>query len=154
MPNLSANLSGYGNINAVSVTTTGAVSAASLSVSGLAVLNGIAAFANKVAFSVITPAAISGNTDNWAGPGSATIVRASSTGAFNITGIPAGDGGEVRYLHNVGANNIVLTNEDVASSEGNRFLNGTGANITITPNDVVILIYDSTSLRWRASLVQ
>jgi len=103
---------------------------------------------------VITPTALSADTDNWnpTGLSSARVIRASATGASrNLTGIvpPFGNGEEVR-IWNVGSQNIVMIH-DATSTTTNRFLIAGSANYTMTPNSGARLWYDITSTRWRVS---
>lgn len=221
MPNLSANLSGYGDVNAVSVTTTGDVtvgddiiltgeingwyiysgSADPTAGGGVAhtepalylrsgspnqiwystgagatswgkvqptaspvftgtlsadLFSGQAAlshtiFSGYTRFSANTPTTLNANTDNWA-PGSYTILRTSTSAAYDITGLVAAGGGQIVYLVNVGSFNITLKN-DVTSTAANRFLCTSGADIVVTPGRVAFGFYDNTSARWRVSLL-
>lgn len=105
--------------------------------------------AGSVLDSVATPAQITGNVNDY-NPGAGTIVRLSTDAARNITGLVAGSSGARRLLVNVGGFNAVLTHQDAASSAVNRFLNTTGANITLTPDQAAWTWYDATTQRWRA----
>ena len=105
--------------------------------------------AGSTAFSGdITPTALAANTDNWAPTGLATasVIRVSASGAFQLTGITGGVDGRVLTLLNVGANTITLMN-DVTSTAANRFL--LGANLSVAANQSVTLLYDATASRWR-----
>ena len=99
----------------------------------------------------ITPSALTGNTNNYnpAGLSSSNILRISSTGNFNLTGLqaPSPAKGQVILVVNIGTNNITLKNNDAASSAGNRFL--AGADKLVQAQESVILVYDEVSLRWR-----
>lgn len=57
--------------------------------------------------------------------------------------------GEVHLIVNVGAQNIVLKNQDANSTDVNRFLNSTGADITLAAEQAADVIYDMTTARWR-----
>ena len=101
---------------------------------------------------VVTPAQITANQNNYA-IGTANVLRLSSDAARNITGIvnggsPTEDGRELLII-NVGAQDIVLTNEDAASTAINRIITGTGASVTLATLASARLIYDVTSARWR-----
>lgn len=111
------------------------------------VVNAVYGFAHGVT----TPAAISANQNDYAGFTGGGIVRLSSTGAFNITGAAAPPNGraQMKHVYNVGANNITLPHQDAASLAANRFLNVTGANIVLAPNERAILDYDPITQRWR-----
>lgn len=99
---------------------------------------------------VISPAAI-GSAQNDYNPTSmntAAVLRLSSSGASrNITGMVASGEGDIKLIENVGSQDIVLKDEDAASSAANRF--ALKADITINPDGTVALRYDATSLRWR-----
>lgn len=116
--------------------------------SGTTTISGTIAVTGKVVLTPVTPAAIAGNTNDYA-IGSATFFRISATAPFNITGFVAGTNGQMMLLVNVGANAITLTNQDAASAAANRILTGTGASIVMAQDDTVALIYDTTSTVWR-----
>lgn len=102
----------------------------------------------------VTPAQIAADQNNYAGISSTvSVARLSSDLSRNVTGLTGGFFNRILFLFNVGAANIVLTNEDALSTAGNRFLTTTGVSLTVTPNRVAQLIYDTTSSRWRASLI-
>ena len=79
------------------------------------------------------------------------ILRLDTDATRTITGLANGVNGRGLTILNVGSNNIVFTNEDVSSSASNRIITGTGASITMNPNDVLRLIYDDVSARWRVT---
>lgn len=99
---------------------------------------------------VLTPDAITGNTNNYNPPGldSASTLRLSSTGAVNITGLQGGTEGRIIVIQNVGSNNITLVNLSGSSTASNRFY--------FLDNDIVLreaasvtLRYDGTDNVWR-----
>lgn len=98
----------------------------------------------------ITPPQITADQNNY-NPGTAPVWRLSSDAARNITGIAAPSPEMPRWLFlvNVGAFNIVLKNQDVASQAANRIITGTGADLTIGPDARATLWYDPDSDRWR-----
>ena len=103
-----------------------------------------------------SPTQLTADQDNYqAGTGRSMFYRLSSDASRSITGFnPAGgtnQDGELHYFINVGSNNIVLVNESASSTAGNRFLNVTGADITLAANEMAMLIYDNTSARWRVA---
>lgn len=99
----------------------------------------------------LSPAQLTANTDNYAPTGiqGAHILRLSTDASRDLTGIAGGvtmvDGRELTIV-NIGAQNLVLKN-DVTSTAANRFL--LGADVTVTPEQAVRIIYDGTSSRWR-----
>jgi hypothetical protein len=96
---------------------------------------------------VVTPAALTANTDNYAGA-TAYYVRISSTGAVDLTGIVAEPAGTTHVLVNVGANAITLKHQ-VTSTAVNRFLNSTGADIVLAADAAADVFYDGNTTRWR-----
>lgn len=100
--------------------------------------------------SVITPAALGAQQDNWAPAGYSTcqIIRASTTGAnVNISGIVAIPS-RMLFIMNVGSpGNIVMLNESLSSIAENRFSLNT--NITLQANECYQFWYDTISQRWR-----
>lgn len=97
----------------------------------------------------ISPAQITANQNDYAPTGlsGAAVLRLSSDASRNLTGLAGGADGRILILHNVGAQNIVLKDEDAASVAANRF--ALTADVTLTPDTVVMLQYDATSSRWR-----
>ena len=78
----------------------------------------------------------------------------TSTAAVNITGIDSSFGfaqdGDRICLYNIGAFNITITNQDVASLAANRIITSTGVGYVLGPNEMVWLWYDDTgTARWR-----
>ena len=98
---------------------------------------------------IITPTALSGNTDNWnpTGMSGANVIRASASAAYNLTGIAGGANGRIIILKNVGSYTITLVNESASSLAANRFtlLN----DIAMVPNKGAFLQYDNVTSRWR-----
>lgn len=97
----------------------------------------------------ISPAQITANQNDYAPTGfaSATVLRLSSDATRTITGLAGGSGGRIIFIHNVGAQSIVLADEDASSAAGNRF--ALSAAVTIAADQCCLLQYDSTSSRWR-----
>ena len=96
----------------------------------------------------ISPAQIVANTDNYnpTGLSTASTLRLSTDASRNLTGIAGGSDGRLLIIHNIGSFNLVLM-DDVTSTAANRFqLN---ADMTLLPDQSVLLQYDSTSSRWR-----
>lgn len=99
-----------------------------------------------------TPAQIAANQNNY-NPGSNTyLVRLSSDAARDITGLtftPTQTGGESHILVNVGAFTITLKHQDANSTAGNRFLATSGADVALGVDAMVLVVYDTTTDRWR-----
>lgn len=105
---------------------------------------------------VITPTILGANVNDY-NPTSiqiASILRLSSSGAIQITGIVAPDAPVANptrwkflYIVNISANNITLVDASASSLANNRFaMNG---NTILNGNEGAIFFYDQTSLRWR-----
>jgi hypothetical protein len=100
----------------------------------------------------ISPPSIAANQNNFNPTGwhTATIVRLSSSGSFNITGFEAPLGEAIRKtLINVGGGTLSLISEDGSSLAANRIITSPGSGFAMLPNDAAELFYDSVSLRWR-----
>lgn len=95
-----------------------------------------------------SPAQITADQNDYA-IGTGTAFRLNTDASRNITGLTGGVNGKVLIILNVGAFNIVFTNEDAASTAANRITSSTGGSLTILPNGCVVFQYDSTSSRWR-----
>lgn len=92
----------------------------------------------------------SSNLDNFTYTSNAHFQRWSSGAAIDVTGMVRGQvDGQTHLIVNVGSNNITLKH-DVTSTAANRFLNSTGADIVLSPNQAADVIYDTTTQRWRA----
>jgi len=101
-----------------------------------------------------TPAQITSDQHNYALPVSGVVIRFSTDAPRTITGFSTGIV-TVSYVYrlllifNVGANNLVLANENAGSFAQNRIITGTGGDVTLAANQSCWLWYDLTTLRWR-----
>ncbi len=101
---------------------------------------------------IIRPASIgAGNTNDWNPTGFSTAsvvyVDTSAAGAV-LTGLVAGQDGDLVTLINASANDLDLSDDDAASTAANRF--GFPADQVVPANGgVCSLIYDGTGQRWR-----
>jgi hypothetical protein len=98
-----------------------------------------------------SPAQITANQNNY-NPGTGWFQRWSSDASRNITGLVAGVDGQMVEIWNIGAQNIVLQNENASSTAANRFTTSTGADLTLAASKCAKARYDATSARWRAYL--
>lgn len=104
--------------------------------------------------SVISPAALTGNTDNWAPTGyeTANWIRAQSDATpRNLTGIvaPAATG-SMLWLSNINTAAVTITLvHDATSTAANRFICPGYANYALTRGTTVLLVYDNSVARWR-----
>lgn len=99
---------------------------------------------------IISPSQITGDQNNYAptGHADASVFRLSTDASRNITGLAGGVAGRFVFVHNVGAQNVVLKDESASSTAANRF--ALTADLTLAADAVTILQYDGTSSRWRA----
>lgn len=95
-----------------------------------------------------TPAQITANQDDY-DVGDTAFARLDSDASRNITGISGGVDGRRVTLYNIGSFDIVLKNQDAASTAGNRFLFTVAADITLAAGQPMDIIYDDTTDRWR-----
>lgn len=98
----------------------------------------------------ISPAQIVANVNDYT-PASfqtATAMRLSTDASRNMTGLVAPTSGvKTIKVFNVGAQDLVLKNQDGASAAANRF--ALGIDLTLAANEGCTLWYDSTDSRWR-----
>lgn len=108
-------------------------------------------------FSINSPSQITADQNNYTFSGSfGRYLRLSSDASRNITGLANTWGslvtnwpGDTLTIINVGSNDIVLVHQSASSTATNRFLNSTGADITLSANQAADLFYDDTTQRWR-----
>lgn len=115
----------------------------------LLVCSSVGAALDNLFGAVISPTALSGNTDDWNPTGltTASMVRLSASAAYNLTGIAAPADRRLLTLHNIGSFTITLK-DSVTSSAANQFkLNG--SDYSLAAGTSVILQYDLTSAKWR-----
>lgn len=75
-----------------------------------------------------------------------------NAGGSTITGVVAGDSGQMQLWINVSTStSITIAHEDTNSTAANRILCPSSANLTLRPNAFVRAWYDGTSQRWRIS---
>lgn len=98
----------------------------------------------------ISPAQLTANTDDYAPTGHlrALTLRLSTDASRNLTSVAGGVDGRLLIIFNVGAQNLVIKDDDGATgTAANRFqLN---ADVTILPEQGRTFMYDGTSSRWR-----
>lgn len=99
-------------------------------------------------YAATSPAQITADQNDY-NFGTGTFFRLSSDASRNVTGLANGADGRMVYFVNVGANNIVLQNQNASSSAANRVITGTGADVTLAADNAATLIYDATTQRWR-----
>ena len=99
----------------------------------------------------LTPASFSTDQNDY-NPGSlstASTLRLNPTASVNLTGLAGGTDGRIIILHNINAaQSLTLKDESASSTAANRF--ALTADVSMSPDGVAFLQYDSTSQRWRA----
>jgi hypothetical protein len=120
---------------------------------GIVELPGIVPIHNGVSWNYVpsSPAQLVANTNDYnpTGLGHNLVFRLSTDASRNLTGIVAQAGGTRMTIVNVGAFDLVLMNQDGASSGGYRFMCPGSVDLTLNTFDSVDLLYDDTSNRWR-----
>ena len=107
---------------------------------------------SKLFFDADSPAQITANQNNYV-PGSKVVSRLSSDATRSITGIDDGSNSQLRILANVGSNDITLVHESTSSAAENRITSVTASDLTLGPGKLALMVYDSTSTRWRAAVL-
>lgn len=106
-------------------------------------------FEDNDGLGILSPAQITAaqNDYNPTSLNQTEILRLTSDASRNVTGLAGGVAKRKLTIFNVGAQDIVLTNEDAASTAANRF--AIGANVTVGAGESALLWYDSANSRWR-----
>ena len=68
-------------------------------------------------------------------------------GHITIGGFTGGTAGQILYIYNSDANNIVIEDDEAGGSQDIK--TSTGADVTITAEGGATLIYDGTDSIWR-----
>lgn len=107
------------------------------------------------ASSFVTSTQITSNQNNYTATDGSntcstkTTLRISTDASRNISGLSCGQAeGDLRVIHNVGAQAAVLTNQDTNSTAANRFL--FGGDLTLSADASITIRYDGVASRWRA----
>jgi hypothetical protein len=102
--------------------------------------------------SVITPAALTADVNNWApdAGAAAAVWLISATTPVNITGIApeGGNTGRLLVLHNTTSTAITLKNDSASSTSTNRFVFSGGVDVVLGGVQTIQLMKINT--RWRA----
>jgi hypothetical protein len=111
-------------------------------------------FKDPVALQAVLPAQITSDQNDYA-PGAKSLAWLSTDATRSITGFDASNpaSGKVLIVVNVGSFDFILEHEHAGSSAANRITCESGADITIGPNEVALLLYDLGSTRWRAAQI-
>lgn len=97
----------------------------------------------------LAPAQITGDQNNYAPAGHATIaeLRLTADAARGVTGLAGGRDGRVVRVINTGTFAVTLTGSSTASIAANRFDFG-GGDVTLATNQSATLKYDGAQSRW------
>ena len=80
--------------------------------------------------------------------GNVTLVRVTDGGTVTWTGVAADTGRRWLLVQAVGAGGLILSHQNVASTESNRFALIAAADVTIPENGMALITYDTTMARW------
>jgi hypothetical protein len=99
---------------------------------------------------ILSPAQITANTNDYnpTGLAAASVLRLQTDASRNLTGLAGGADGRKIMIFNIGGFDLVITENDVASTAGNRFL--MGGSVTLNPNEGMAFWYDGASTKWRS----
>lgn len=112
---------------------------------------GTLAYARMADPTVTSPSQITASQNDYASFARG-INRFTTNGAYNLTGMAAGNDGEVRVLCNTGttaANTLTIKDESSSSTAANRFYVPWNGDCVIPAEGSVVVFYDGTSQRWR-----
>lgn len=101
---------------------------------------------------VTTAPALSADAHDYLpqGIGVAVGLRLNPTAARSVTGLGEGKDGRFFLLENTSTlYALTLKHENAGSLAQNRFHTPNGADVTVQPNQAVLVIYDALSFRWR-----
>lgn len=100
---------------------------------------------------VISPTALAANTNDWNPTGLATcnVIRVGTDATpRTLTGIVAGNDGDILILHNRNTSTALTLAHDVTSTAANRFFCPGAVNFSLTGKKSVVLYYSGDDDRW------
>ena len=71
------------------------------------------------------------------------------THATILTGLNHGEDGKFVIIHNANSSNLVVKNNSLSSTSGNRVYTGSNSDLTVSPDVSILLQYDLDSTAWR-----
>jgi len=80
--------------------------------------------------------------------GEGVYFEVSTPQVCTLTGFAGGVNNRQAFVKNVGSTNITMAYESGSSGAANRFKTRTGADVTLSANDIVQLIYSGKLSRW------
>jgi hypothetical protein len=122
--------------------TTGNIGVATTSPNAKLDLNGDLALSKKM---TLTTAGVQNALDRQG----ASRLYMSVSGTVTLNGIAAGEDGMVIFMYTAAGTTLIINNESVLASVGNRIATHTGATVTITARGGVSMIYDASVSTWR-----
>ena len=122
--------------------TTGNVGVATASPNAKLDLNGDLALTKKITYST---AGVQNALDRQ----DASRIYVSLIGTVTLNGIAGGIDGLVIFLYTSGSSTLIINNESLSATFGNRIATHTGAAVTITARGGVSMIYDASVSTWR-----
>jgi hypothetical protein len=122
--------------------TNGNIGIATISPNAKLDLNGDLALTKKT---TITTAGIQNALDRQG----ASRIYFSVSGTVTLNGIAAGEDGMVLILYTALATTLVINNESLSATSGNRIATHTGATVTVTARGGVSMVYDASLSTWR-----
>jgi hypothetical protein len=99
---------------------------------------------------VSTETQFAADKNNYTNATDAYHLRYSTDGTRTITGLAGGQAGEVHIINCV-LNSLVIAHQSASSTAANRFLNNTGADITLSVGQSALIVYDAVISRWICS---
>lgn len=96
--------------------------------------------------SVVTLA--NGTNNNVSAMTTSFVSISGPTGVFTVTGIVAGEDGQMVTLYNPTGNAMTIANDSASSTAANRILTTTFADITTSGPGTVTLFYSANESRW------
>ena len=114
----------------------------------LAVFQNVALFEDDTQYKHFSPAQITSDQNDF-NMGDTTGVRLSTDASRTVTGLVNGTDGRFVLISNVGSFDLILAHQNASSVAANRIISPTAQDVTIIPNDSIVLQYDSTTSRWR-----
>jgi hypothetical protein len=92
--------------------------------------------------------------NNLSAPLASFLRLTSSIGAFTITGVGNSSDGRLLTIYNASTVNMTIANQNTSSAEASRIITCTGADIVLTGQSVVSLIYSVKDSRWIVTSTQ
>lgn len=78
-----------------------------------------------------------------------SAIRLTYAGAATLKGIANGADGKLLLIHNVTANDLIVSHNNASAAAGDKIYTPGGIDVTATSNSLLLLQYDSTSSVWR-----